>query len=124
MSRVIQNRLDQGMILQFDSTVHYGIGDDSVVTTTDADRNDASNPYNTYVHAGGLPPGGPIGNPGGAEAIAAALNPEPRRLALLRDRRPPRHRRDRVLEHARGARGGGRAFNQWLIDHPRLRELT
>lgn len=73
VSRVIQNRLDQGMPLQFDSTVHYGIADHSEVTTTDAERADAGNPYNTYVHPG-LPPG-PIGNPG-AEAIQAALNPE------------------------------------------------
>lgn len=72
VSRVIQNRLEQGMPLQFDSTVHYGLGDDSVVTTTDAEREDPANPYNTYVHQG-LPPG-PIGNPG-AEAIQAALNP-------------------------------------------------
>lgn len=74
VSRVIQNRLEQGMPLQFDSTVHYGIGDHSEVTTTDAERADASNPYNTYVHTGLTP--GPIGNPG-AEAIQAALAPEP-----------------------------------------------
>ena len=74
VSRVIQNRLDQGMPLQFDSTVHYGIADHSEVTTTDAERADAGNPYNTYVHTGLTP--GPIGNPG-AEAIQAALNPEP-----------------------------------------------
>lgn len=73
VSRVIQNRLDQGMPLQFDSTVHYGIDDHSEVTTTDAERADAGNPYNTYVHPGLTP--GPIGNPG-AEAIRAALAPE------------------------------------------------
>ncbi|WP_373692804.1 endolytic transglycosylase MltG [Agromyces silvae] len=73
VSRVIQNRLDDGMPLQFDSTVHYGIADHSDVTTSDAERADAGNPYNTYAHTG-LPPG-PIGNPGVA-AIQAALNPE------------------------------------------------
>ncbi|QTX06359.1 endolytic transglycosylase MltG [Agromyces archimandritae] len=72
VSRVIQNRLAEGMMLQFDSTVHYGIGDDSVVTTTDAERADPANPYNTYAHLG-LPPG-PIGNPGD-HAIDAALHP-------------------------------------------------
>lgn len=76
VSRVIQNRLDPAQfdsgLLQFDSTVHYGTGDDTVVTTTDAERADASNPYNTYVHPG-LPPG-PIGNPGDV-AIDAARNP-------------------------------------------------
>ncbi|GAA1061297.1 endolytic transglycosylase MltG [Agromyces bracchium] len=76
VSRVIRNRLDANQfpsqLLQFDSTVHYGTGDDTVVTTTDAERADASNPYNTYVHPG-LPPG-PIGNPGDV-AIDAAQNP-------------------------------------------------
>ena len=76
VSRVIRNRLDPAQfesgLLQFDSTVHYGTGDDTLVTTTDAERADASNPYNTYVHPG-LPPG-PIGNPGDV-AIDAALNP-------------------------------------------------
>ncbi|MCP2367690.1 UPF0755 protein [Agromyces flavus] len=76
VSRVIRNRLDPNQfpsgLLQFDSTVHYGIGDDSTVETSDAERADASNTYNTYVHPG-LPPG-PIGNPGDV-AIDAALNP-------------------------------------------------
>ena len=76
VSRVIRNRLDPAQfesgLLQFDSTVHYGIGDDSTVETSDAERADPANPYNTYVHPG-LPPG-PIGNPGDV-AIDAALNP-------------------------------------------------
>ncbi|MBT2499871.1 endolytic transglycosylase MltG [Agromyces sp. ISL-38] len=76
VSRVIENRLNPELfesgLLQFDSTVHYGIGDDSVVTTTDAQRADPGNPYNTYVHPG-LPPG-PIGNPGDL-AIDAAIHP-------------------------------------------------
>lgn len=76
VSRVIENRLDPALfdsgLLQFDSTVHYGLGDDSVVTTTDGEREDPANPYNTYVHPG-LPPG-PIGNPGDL-AIDAALHP-------------------------------------------------
>jgi len=76
VSRVIENRLNPELfdsgLLQFDSTVHYGVGDDSVVTTTDEQRADAANPYNTYVHPG-LPPG-PIGNPGDL-AIDAAIHP-------------------------------------------------
>jgi UPF0755 protein len=76
VSRVIENRLNpelfDGGLLQFDSTVHYGLGDDSVVTTTDAQRADPANLYNTYVHPG-LPPG-PIGNPGDL-AIDAAIHP-------------------------------------------------
>jgi UPF0755 protein len=62
VARVFQNRLDQGMKLQSDATVAYGTGNTHRVTTTDAERNDASNAYNTYQHEG-LPPA-PISNPG------------------------------------------------------------
>ncbi|RKR74091.1 endolytic transglycosylase MltG [Frondihabitans australicus] len=72
VARVFQNRIDQGMLLQSDATVAYGAGTTNTVTTTDAQRADASNPYNTYVHKG-LPPG-PISNPGDV-AINAVLHP-------------------------------------------------
>jgi UPF0755 protein len=62
VARVFQNRLDKGMLLQSDATVAYGTGNTHTVTTTDAERADASNKYNTYVHEG-LPPA-PISNPG------------------------------------------------------------
>lgn len=71
VSRVFTNRIEQGMLLQSDATVSYGAGSTSIFTT-DAQRADASNPYNTYVHQG--LPIGPISAPGDA-AIAAALNP-------------------------------------------------
>jgi UPF0755 protein len=72
VSRVIQNRLDEGMMLQFDSTSHYGVDSTSgSVFTTDAERAD-DNPYNTYVIEG--LPVGPISAPG-AQAIDAAINP-------------------------------------------------
>jgi UPF0755 protein len=74
IARVFQNRLDQGMLLQSDATVAYGTGNTDTVWTTDAEREDAGNPYNTYVHPG--LPVGPIGNPGDI-AIKAALNPTP-----------------------------------------------
>lgn len=74
IARVFDNRLAQGMLLQSDATVAYGTGHTDTVWTTDAERNDASNPYNTYVHPG--LPVGPIGNPGDA-ALQAALNPTP-----------------------------------------------
>lgn len=74
VARVFQNRLDRGMLLQSDATVAYGTGRTDRVTTTDAEREDASNPYNTYVHPG-LPPG-PIALPGD-DALKAALNPTP-----------------------------------------------
>lgn len=72
VSRVFLNRLDQGMLLQSDATVAYGTGNTHRVTTTDAERADANNPYNTYVHEG--LPVGPISNPGDL-AIDAAIHP-------------------------------------------------
>lgn len=72
ISRVFQNRIDRGMLLQSDATVHYGIGDTSSVWTSPEDRADASNLYNTYANPG--LPIGPIGLPG-ADAINAAVNP-------------------------------------------------
>ena len=114
VSRVIQNRLDQGMPLQFDSTVHYGLGDDSVVTTTDAQRADPANPYNTYVHQG-LPPG-PIGNPG-AEAIQAALSPAEGPWLYFVTVNPDTGETvftSTLEEHEAAAE----QFYQWLEDHP------
>jgi UPF0755 protein len=71
VSRVFTNRLDQGMNLESDATVAYGAGH-SRVETTSAEREDASNLYNTYANPG--LPIGPISNPGD-DAINAALHP-------------------------------------------------
>lgn len=71
VSRVIYNRLDEPMPLQFDSTVHYAVGKTGRVGTSDSER-DVDSPYNTYKNPG-LPPG-PINAPG-EQALAAALNP-------------------------------------------------
>lgn len=76
VARVFYNRLDPTLwssgLLQSDATVAYGTGNTHTVTTTDAEREDAANPYNTYVHPG--LPVGPISNPGDL-AIDAALHP-------------------------------------------------
>lgn len=76
VARVFLNRLDPAQwesgLLQSDATVAYGTGNTHLVTTTDAERADASNPYNTYVHPG--LPVGPISNPGDL-AIDAAVHP-------------------------------------------------
>jgi UPF0755 protein len=70
IARVIYNRLAQGMKLEFDSTVFYGLGTYGIAAS---DQQLTSNsPYNTYKYAG-LPPG-PIDSPGAA-AIKAALQP-------------------------------------------------
>lgn len=73
VSRVIQNRLDDGMKLQMDSTAQYGFGElhAGVVSTSDEAQFD-DNPWNTYV-IDGLPQG-PIANPSDA-AIEAAMHP-------------------------------------------------
>jgi UPF0755 protein len=72
VSRVIRNRLEKGMPLQMDSTVHYvkKVRGEIFLSTRSTLLN---SPYNTYRKYG-LPPG-PIGNPG-ADAMSAAVNPE------------------------------------------------
>ena len=76
VARVFYNRLDPAQWesgrLESDATVAYGTGNTHLVTTTDDERRDANNAYNTYVHPG--LPVGPISNPGDL-AIDAALHP-------------------------------------------------
>jgi hypothetical protein len=71
IAQVVYNRLAKNLPLQFDSTVHYAIGQFDRVTTTEEDRATDS-PYNTYK-VKGLPPT-PISNPG-QSAIESALAP-------------------------------------------------
>ena len=70
IARVIYNRLAQGMPLQLDSTVLYGLNTYGIMAS-DAQLNSTS-PYNTYRHKGLTP--GPIDSPGAA-AIQAVLHP-------------------------------------------------
>ena len=70
ISRVIYNRLAQGMPLQLDTTVAYGLGITKV--SLNASELQKDTPYNTYTRKG--LPAGPINSPGTA-AISAALNP-------------------------------------------------
>jgi UPF0755 protein len=70
IARVIINRLNAGMKLQFDSVLLYGLGQ-YAVNVTDA-QIATPGPYNDFQHAG-LPPT-PICNPGDA-AIQAILHP-------------------------------------------------
>ncbi|EDY43297.1 aminodeoxychorismate lyase [Streptomyces sp. SPB074] len=70
VARVVYNRLDEGMPLQMDSTLNYGLGRSTLHTKTSETR--SKTPYNTYVHKG-LPPT-PIANPG-AGALRAATRP-------------------------------------------------
>ncbi|MET8769055.1 endolytic transglycosylase MltG [Streptomyces sp. NPDC004658] len=72
VARVILNRLNSGLPLQMDSTLHYGLNR----TPAGAGQGDAQteSPYNSYQRTG-LPPT-PIDNPG-EDAMRAALNPTP-----------------------------------------------
>ena len=74
VASVFENRLRQGMRLQTDPSVIYGItkGEGTLGRGLKASELAAPTPYNTYVQAG-LPPT-PIANPGEA-AIEAAANP-------------------------------------------------
>lgn len=71
VARVIDNRLADGMKLQFDSTVNYGL-DRAQISTDQSERLDAANVYSTYAHAGLTPT--PIGAPG-PQALDAASEP-------------------------------------------------
>jgi UPF0755 protein len=70
VTRVIDDRLQSHMPLQFDSTINYPL-DKPTLLTTDADRN-RPGPYNTYINQG-LPPT-PISS-ASKEAITAAEKP-------------------------------------------------
>jgi UPF0755 protein len=71
VASVIYNRLDDGMPLQLDSTLHYAEGSRGEVVASD-DLRAIKSPYNTYRHTG-LPPT-PIDSPG-RSALQAALAP-------------------------------------------------
>jgi UPF0755 protein len=75
VASVFVNRLQQGMRLQTDPTVIYGITKGEGVLGRGLRQSELrrDTPFNTYV-IDGLPPT-PIANPG-AEAIKAAVNPE------------------------------------------------
>jgi UPF0755 protein len=70
---VFLNRLDDGMLLQSDPTVAYGLGKNLPELDAVAGDLQKDHPWNTYLHAG-LPPG-PISNPG-TDALHAVLQPE------------------------------------------------
>lgn len=70
-ARVVYNRLEEDMPLQFDSTVGYALGINELFLSRD--QLQTKSPYNTYRRKG-LPPT-PINSPGEA-ALDAALSPE------------------------------------------------
>lgn len=72
VSRVIQNRLDDGMRLEMDSTAQYGVNEASGSVWSSAEALGSDNPWNTYQRDG--LPVGPIASPGDV-AIDAAMHP-------------------------------------------------
>jgi UPF0755 protein len=77
IARVVYNRLNKPMNLEFDSTANYWRelhGQERKHGLSDKELADPNNPYRTYGVAG-LPPG-PIGNPG-RDALSAAIAPAP-----------------------------------------------
>jgi UPF0755 protein len=70
-ARVVLNRLEAGMRLQFDSTVNYALRSSDLQLS--AEQLDVDSPFNTY-RVTGLPPT-PIGSPSEA-ALDAVLDPE------------------------------------------------
>jgi len=70
IARVIYNRLAQGIPLELDSTVFYGLNAYGIIAS--GQQLNSSSPYNTYKHKGLAP--GPIDSPGAA-AIQAVLKP-------------------------------------------------
>ncbi len=92
---VFVRRLRQGMRLQTDPTVIYGMGARFDGNLRRVDLQDEANPYNTYARAG-LPPG-PIALPS-REAIHAALHPAPGEELFFVARGDGSHHFSRTLE--------------------------
>ncbi len=94
---VYANRLRLGMLLQCDPTIIYGLGENFDGNLRRSHLQDASNPYNTYVHPG-LPPG-PICSPGKA-SLQAASSPEEHEFLYFVARPDGSHQFSRTLrEH-------------------------
>jgi UPF0755 protein len=72
IARVIDNRIRQGIPLELDSTVLYGLNTFGIIASDQ--QLTSTSPYNTYKYKG-LPPG-PIDSPGAA-AVNAVLHPSP-----------------------------------------------
>ncbi|HQL89794.1 MAG TPA: endolytic transglycosylase MltG [Syntrophales bacterium] len=100
VAAVFRNRLREGMPLQSDPTVIYGIENfDGNLTRRHLER---QNPYNSYLNRG-LPPG-PICSPG-MDALQAVLEPAPVKYLYFVSRNDGSHHFSETLpEHSRAVR--------------------
>ncbi|MCE0488356.1 endolytic transglycosylase MltG [Ornithinimicrobium sediminis] len=113
VAQVIENRLEEGMPLGFDSTIHFMFQERGRAGTTDAQRG-TEDPYNTYLNTG-LPPG-PVNSPG-LDAIEAAMNPEEGPwlyFATVDPTTGETNFAETFEEHQENVR----LFNQWCRDNP------
>lgn len=113
VARVWENRLAQGQRLESDATVSYGSGG-TTISTSDEERADASNPYNTYANDG--LPIGPISNPGEV-AIQATLAPDPGPwlyFVLIDGETGETAFSETYSEHLANVK----IWQQWLREHP------
>lgn len=108
---VYAKRLAIGMLLQCDPTIIYGLGQNFDGRLRRSHLQDATNPYNTYIHPG-LPPG-PICSPGQAALMAAAY-PEEHEFLYFVAKSDGSHQFSRTLREHNNAvikyQRGGRPF--------------
>ena len=115
VARLFQNRLAlaEPMNLESDATVAYGTGSTSI-HTTDPERLDASNPYNTYANPG--LPIGPISAPGD-DAINAVLHPAEGNwlyMVLINGETGETEFNDTFAEHLEDVA----VWQEWIQAHP------
>jgi UPF0755 protein len=121
---VMMNRLHLNMILQFDPTVIYGMGDKYTGTIHQSDLHNV-NPYNSYLNKG-LPPT-PISMPGIA-ALDAVLHPQVNDYLFFVARGDGGHQFSRTLgEHIQAVSAArsyhGSFFNSILVEKYVMRRL-
>ncbi|MEO3786772.1 endolytic transglycosylase MltG [Actinocorallia sp. B10E7] len=115
ISRVIQNRLEDGMRIQFDTALLYAW---QKRTLDVRERHQGiKSPYNLYLHDG-LPPG-PIGSPSVA-AIEAALNPAKGKWLYFVATDPDKRLTEYAVSYKDFLKLKAK-FEKWLEDNPQPR---
>jgi UPF0755 protein len=116
---VLINRLRKDMLLQFDPSVIYGMGDKYHGTIYKQDLV-ADTPYNTYIHKG-LPPT-PIAMPG-IESIQAAMQPEKHEYLYFVARGDGSHEFSKTLEDHQDAVKKASEMQKHSFNSPLIRAI-